>query len=76
MSSSPQIPDNAAPSQWPSATGALVLCAEVRRLMRLSAQAEQLMEQAFRDRDLARSSHYYRLCDDACTACLHLLENG
>ena len=72
--SSPQIPNDAAPSRWPGATRALALDAEVRRLMRLSVQAEQLMEQAFREQDLARSAHYYRLCEDACTACLHLLE--
>ena len=74
--SSPQIPDDAAPSRWPSASGPLVLCAEVRRLMQLSAQAEQLMEQACRDGDLARATRYGRLCEAACTAGLHLLEGN
>ena len=74
--SSPQIPDEAAPGGWPGATGPLVLCAEVRRLMQLSAQAEQLMEQAFRDQDHARATRYYRLCEAACTACLHLLKGN
>ena len=72
--SSPQIPDDAVPNRWPGATRALALDAEVRRLTRLSAQAEQLMEHAFHNQDLARAAHYYRLCEDACTACLHLLE--
>ena len=73
--SSPQIPDDAAPSRWPGATRTLVLDAEVRRLMRLSVQAEQLMEHAFRDDDLTRATRYYRLCEAACTACLHLLKS-
>ena len=61
--SSPPIPDDAAPSRRPSASGPLVLCAEVRCLMQLSAQAEQLMEQAFRDDDLTRAARYGQLCE-------------
>ena len=69
----PQIPEDAAPSAEPNATGALIKDAEIRCLMICTAQTERLMECALHARDYVQAARYRRLCGAACATCMDLL---